>query len=86
MVVDDLGMIQWKIRAGLLQGLGTQLIPEMVQDLPGKKVSFAFGTFSDQQALFLRQRKTGTLLGLSVQIEQLGGGAVGGKNTGIIQL
>ncbi len=46
MVKDDFGMIQWKMLAGLLQGVGIQLIPEMVQDLAGEKVSFACGGFA----------------------------------------
>ena len=72
MAVNDFGVILRSISSGLLQGFGIQLIPEMIQDLTRKQACFVFGIFPHQQTIFFRQRKTGTLRGLSVNFKQSG--------------
>jgi hypothetical protein len=47
-------------------------------------MGLGFGCFADQQVLFLRQRKTGTLLRLPVEFNQFGRVAGGGKEAAII--
>jgi hypothetical protein len=57
----------------------------MVYYLAWKQVGFIFSRFAHQQAVFVRQRKTGAFVGLSVNLKQLFSCASGCHNAGIDQ-